>query len=643
MSAMKDQALAGLMLSIGLAWFPATARAQEAHVVCANNSNGRILELTFDPPGSTVVNTDAGQRVGLVSVVFRDDGAAGVHLLAADKKRGQVLFYSDATGAGAVVLDRATPTHPAFPDGLALDAHGNLFGTTSANGSGAEKDARVWVLRRDPACAGGCLPGGYAPNLGTLDGTVEITVPISGIPTLLTVELLEEARVVPFNAGVLGAGDLLVLASDPAAMLRYPAAAVAAFLDALALGQTPAEIEPEVFLFPSFADVAPERRFPVGAQPNGFDFTPQGNLLVTSSNGTILSFRPDGTRLSDSGGFVDFATGLGQGKFKLAVGLQDAVHRAFVSDRNGGQVLRFRIESDGRGTLDGQVGDPQFPVGITTTTANVVPTPSGLGVTIRPVNLMQTTIENVVLPGATGVSVVLFEDPREREMSIPSGLPLHRSLLLSEIHASLPPDAEIPPYVRAFRQGDPLLGPPTFLLLVADTSVDVLGLASHVIDEGAVLGYEPDCDALDRTAQPRLFWLPSQDEPPILESPRFIDVSNDCGTTHGLTRSWSLFLASARDTRSTFEIARTKLGALHRVLERSECVDPLLVRKLVRKLGSAQVDLGRGDFAAAITTMQEFSAQVFATPGAFSSCTVNESGELRARADSAIFILQKLP
>jgi hypothetical protein len=612
-------------------------------VISANSSNGRILELSFDPPGSTVLNTDAGSRVGLVSLLFRDDGAAGVHLLAADRKRGQVLFYSDAAGEGAIVLDAATPTHPPFPDGLALDAHDNLFGTTSAKGTGAEKDARVWVLRRDAACGGGCLPGGYAPTVGTIDGTVEITVSIGGNPTLLTVELLEESRVVPFNAGALTAGDLLVLASDPAALLRYPAAAIQAFLGTLALGQTPAEIEPEVFLFPSTADAPPERRFPVGAQPNGMDFTPQGNLLVTAGNGTILNYRPDGTRLSGVGGFIDFAAGLGQGKFKLVVGAQDAAFRAFVSDRNGGQVLRFRIEADGTGTLDGVVGDPQFPVGITTTTANVVPTPAGMDVTIRPTNLMQTTIENVVLAGDTAVSVVLFEDPREREVSIPSDQPLHRSLLLSEILATLPPDAEIPAYVRAFRKGDPQLGPPTFLLIVADTSVDVLGLAAHAIDESLVLGYEPDCDDPDHTAQPRLFWVPSPDEPAILESPKFIDVSNDCGTTYGLTRSWSLFLASARDTRPTIEIARVKLGALHRVLDQSQCVDPLLVRKLDRKLGAAQLQLASGEFAAAIATMQSFSAQVFATPGAFASCVINESGELRARADSAVFILQKLP
>ena len=628
--------LAGMLL------FPAASFAQDARVVTAD-SNGRILDVSFAPPGSTVLNTDASSRVKVVSLAFLSDGALGVHLLAADRSRGEVLFYTDASGTGAVMLNRATPSHPQYPDGLSLDANDDLFGTSSAKGTSADKAARVWVLRRDPECTVGCLPGGYDPDVGTVDGNVTITVSIGGVPTQLAIELLEETRVVPFDEGALDAGDLLVLASDPPAVLRYPAAAVAAFLDDLAQGGTPAELTPDVFIFPSTADVAPERRFPAGADPKGMDLTPQGNLLVTASSGTILNYRPDGTRLSDSGGFVDFATNLGQGKFRIVVGPQDGIFRAFVADRNGGEVLRFRIESDGTGTLDGVVADPQFPTSIATTTARIISVPGGPGITIKPTNLMETTIEEVVTPGETGVSVFLFEDPRESEVITPSNQPLHRSLLLGEIRSDLPANAEIPAFVRAFRRGDPLLGPPTFLLIVADTNVNVFGVLQHVIDEGLILGYEPDCADLDSTAQPRLFWTPSPGEHQILESPIFIDVSNSCGTTRGMTRFWSLFLASARDTRPSLEIAREKLSALRAVFARQECVDFVMVRKLERLLGSVQVEFARGGFANAILRLQAFSALIEATPAAFAGCAFNEGGGLRARADSACFILGKLP
>ena len=96
-----------------------------------------------------------------------------------------------------------------------------------------------------------------------------------------------------------------------------------------------------------------------------------GNLLITSGEGLILNYLPDGTRLSNGAGFVDFASGLGQGKFKIATGLQNGAFRAFVTDRNGGEVLRFTVEADGTGTLAGVVADPEFPVGIATTTGSI--------------------------------------------------------------------------------------------------------------------------------------------------------------------------------------------------------------------------------------------------------------------------------
>jgi hypothetical protein len=254
---------------------------------------------------------------------------------------------------------------------------------------------------------------------------------------------------------------------------------------------------------------------------------------------------------------------------------------------------------------------------------------------------MQTKIEKVLVPGATGISVVLFEDPRESEVSTPPDQPLHRSLFLDEIRADLP-TVEIPPYVRAFRKGDPLLGPPTFLLLVLDTKASVQGLLAHVVDESLILGYEPDCDDPDATEQPRLFWCPSPQEPQIHEGQVFIDVSNDCGTSRGLTKAWSLFLASARDTRPTREIARTKLTALREALDRAACVEGRLLGRLDLTLGQAQLELARGAFADSIAFVQLFSDLIVRNPGAFSSCALNEAGELRARADSAVFVLQKL-
>jgi len=283
------------------------------------------------------------------------------------------------------------------------------------------------------------------------------------------------------------------------------------------------------------------------------------------------------------------------------------------------------------------------PLGVATSTANVVPTPAGSDVLVQITDLMHSTIEAVDTGGSTSASVVLFEDPRELEDSVPPDEPLHRSLHLSEIRADLPPDAEIPAYVRAFRKGDPVTGPPTFVLVVVDTNIRTSGVIDHVVEESPILGYEPNCDDLDTKMQQRLFWLPSPAEPPVLESPQFIDISNDCGTSRGRMRTFSLFLASARDTRSTYEIAQAKLIAIRAVLDHSPCIEASFADVLRQKADAILLLFSRGKSSATIERLAALSALIQGTPDAFTGCAVNVAGELRARADSAVFILEKLP
>jgi hypothetical protein len=330
---MKSRSRVALSVLASFVALASTAFAQNARILTADTK--RILDVTFDPPGTTQLNTDAATIGEFVSIAFRDDGANGLNLIAADRLRGRILFYANSEGTGAVVIERAMPGAPLRPAALSLDVHKDLFGTSSHVDSQGRSSAKVWVLRRDPGCTT-CLPGGYAPNVGSVDGTVEIVVTIGGQPTLLRSTQLEETRFVPSNLGPLVAGDLLVLSSNPPAVLRYPKAALDAFLAVLAQGGIPAELSPEILVYPGNADVDPARRFPAGAVPSGMEFTPNGNLLVPAGNGTILVYRPDGTRLSDGSGFVDFATGLGAGKLDLAVGPQNGTFRAFVSDSQNG-------------------------------------------------------------------------------------------------------------------------------------------------------------------------------------------------------------------------------------------------------------------------------------------------------------------
>ncbi len=614
--------------------------AQEAKVFAVNSSNNRILAVSFDPPGTRVLNTDANQRASLRGLAVLDAGVKGIHLVVCDTLRGEVLFYENSLGKGQVISSGADPGHPARPDGLSLDFSKHAFLVSSGPGDSQQHVAEVWVIRRDPQSGGS--PGGYQGPPGLIDREVEVATVVNDQDVNLPVEELEQTLAVKSSAGLLSAGDLLVLASEPAALLRYPASAVQGFLDALKNGGVPAELTPDVIVHPPEASVAADRRFPEGSSPNGMEFSPDGNLLICALDGRILIYRPDGTRRDDGAGFVDFAQGLGQGKFRIAVGPQDGAQRAFVSDRNGGEILRFTIANDGTGLLDASVADGvQFPVGIATTTSNTVLTPSGTLVTVIPTNVFESTFEEVVTPGFTNASVLVFEDPREKEASVPEGEPLHRALSLSEIDAGFPA-VEIPAYVRSFRRGDPELGIPTFILVVADTSARFDGLIDSLTNEAAVLGYEPDCDDPDLFAQQRVFWSPDADDPVIIEGPTFIDITVGCGTARGLSQSFSFFLFGARDTRPLSTIADSKLDSLVQIVTSSTCIRRNVQRALQRHLDKAIRSFEEQKFGNSILALQDFAAQVEKSPGAFLKCEDSLPAELQARALSAIFMLGKL-
>jgi hypothetical protein len=461
---------------------------------------------------------------------------------------------------------------------------------------------------------------------------------------------LAESVFVTSNPGALVAGDLLVLASSPPAVLRYRTADLAAFRTALAGGATPAELTPDVFIHPPGAAVPAAQRFPAGATPNGMDLTQDGSLLISAGEGVLLHYLANGTRKTDgSGNFVDFYTGLGNGQFKIATGLQDGALRAFVTDRNRGEVHRFRFALDGTGILEATVADPESPDGIATTTAAVQPTPAGTGVVVRSSSLIVSTIENVPSAGNTSIEEYVFTDPRESEAGAPANpsLPLHRALDLNgEISSLLPAGVTIPAHVRAFRKADPVTGlptgPPTFVLLVAGTSAQVLGTIQHIADEALVLGYSPSCADSNPTLRPKLFWRdnPAAGEDPIPEGD-FINVTNGCGTSRGLTKNYSLFLP-ARDTRSAPAILAAQLDGLGMVLDSATCVRSRTLKSLKRQYATAVREIARGRPDKALLALQTLLALVQSSPADFSSCSSNESGDIRARTGSAIFTLSNL-
>lgn len=624
--------------------FAATSHGQDALVYAANAADGRIEAVKFDPPSSTTFNQDADQRTGLRSLALRDDGVDGLHLIACDTLGGALVDYA-GTGNGSIIVS-AGAGGPKSPDGVSLDPQGNLTLADSGD-DGYGEPTQVWVVLRDLGDAAGhtALPGGYRTPLGVLDDDVNAQTEIGGVPTWVAAEHVAQTLRVGSTRGALSAGDLLVVCSEPAMVLRYRADVVAHFLALLRAqsegGAPPPPLCPDVFIHPPNASVDARLRFPDGAAPSGIAIGPDGNLLVPTADGKVLIYLAHGERrVGDDGNAVDFTDGLADGPHQITVGPEDGKFRAYLTDHDGNAVLRFAFGADGTGTLDGLVTDGiQGPVGIAATTSTTVKTKSGSNVVIQPSTVLTTTLPKVTTAGVTNARMILFEDPREKELSIPPEEPMHRSLFLDEISDDLPA-IEIPPYVRAFPLGDPDHGPPTFILLVVESTAQISGPIVHDAEEAVVLGYDPDCLSPSPWLRPRIFWAPTPDELPILEGGTFIDITARCGSDRGLSRNtFSLLLPGCRDTRDPVEISRTKLDVLAQRLAGADGIEKKVRSTLQKGLEKIRGEFDAGHYARAARYLDRFLSIIAKNPGAFGGSDPTVPSELYARAASAKFAI----
>jgi hypothetical protein len=338
-------------LTLTAVFATAGAYAQSLRVTAANSSSpNAVYDVLFSAAQTTLLNGDGSAFKSFHSLVFVPNSASGgVDLLVADTTGGSIVRYFSPSGtppvsATLVWSSTSTVPGPRQPDGLSVDAKGNLY-VVAAGNNGAKP--QLWVLPATPITP--TTPTGYlAPvlldqyfNGNEVDTLVETLV----VPEPTTAA----AQMALTNAGI-GVGDLLVLVADndfltgdrgkhdrdePELVYDYSASDIQKVINGAAKSLCP-RIVLSWGQFP----------YASGAQPNGMDIWPvDGSLLISTSAGTILQLAL-GTE-NHATTFASIACGTGHCPFnKLRTGSQGDTAYAFVTQATtiySGNVLQFAV------------------------------------------------------------------------------------------------------------------------------------------------------------------------------------------------------------------------------------------------------------------------------------------------------------
>ena len=311
----------------------ATASAEFVRVTAANAVGNSLYDVTAfsAPPGTgstSPLNSDGASHGSFSALVQAPNAAKGtVDVLVADAGKGQIIRYTPAVGAtpaSETIVWSFKKNGPCNPDGLSLDAAGNLYMVQ-------QNKPAVWVL-----------PASTISSTGF--ASTPLLIDTNGYSSLGDV-VLRETMIARSAGNGFAVGDLLVLgssktSSNKTVLFVYRAASLQSVLNGAG-----ARSGPDVRL------INVGQFTWGGGVPMGMDFWPADALdasptvLVATAGGQVV--RLDFT--AGTGGYSPtlvqvFASGLGSGIFKVKEGLQLGVPYAFLTQAlayNKGRILQL--------------------------------------------------------------------------------------------------------------------------------------------------------------------------------------------------------------------------------------------------------------------------------------------------------------
>lgn len=313
-----------ICISVGLLAAPLSAQQvelpEELDVVGGNSSNSKMFWLNYDPedPGLNVaveVNDDASSYPSLNSFTFVQNTCGGkrVDVVAASTNASQLVLYEAGRGTGKPICGAGLDACPARPVGLSTSTDGAISVATSG-AAGSTPGVFTFMPGEEPSC-----------DVFTKDGG-DLAVAGFRLRGIADTEFVTE------EGSGLAEGDLLVLVSNPAMIVRVEPAGIASG------GATGTMFAGSAAVFSSKAYSK--------ATPTGLAIVPgdHANVLVTLSTGMILNFYDDGSGWKSRplpGAGTLFPNPRG-----IASGTRDGVPYMVVSEQNQGRYIRAELVDD---------------------------------------------------------------------------------------------------------------------------------------------------------------------------------------------------------------------------------------------------------------------------------------------------------